>query len=62
VDFNLWRYGLFGLALVIVMLIRPEGLMPSAARAREFHEAEEEEELSGSTAAEEEVQREAAAG
>jgi hypothetical protein len=42
VNFQLWRYGLFGLALAIVMLVRPEGLLPSAARAREFHEAEEE--------------------
>ena len=47
VNFQLWRYGLFGLALAIVMLVRPEGLLPSAARAREFHEAEEEEAISG---------------
>lgn len=47
VNFQLWRYGLFGLALAIVMLVRPEGLLPNAARAREFHEAEEEEAISG---------------
>lgn len=41
IDFQLWRYGLFGLALVIVMLVRPEGLLPNSARARELHEAEE---------------------
>lgn len=62
IDFNLWRYGLYGLALVIVMLVRPEGLLPSQARAREFHEAEEEEELSGIAAAEEVVARESEAG
>ncbi len=62
IDFKLWRYGLFGLALVIVMLIRPEGLIPSAARAREFREAKAEAELSGPEAAEEEVEREGAAG
>jgi branched-chain amino acid transport system permease protein len=62
IDFQIWRYGLFGLALVIVMLVRPEGLIPSAARAREFHEAEEDEKLSGLIAAEEEVAREGAAG
>ncbi len=62
IDFNLWRYGLFGLALVIVMLVRPEGLLPSAARARELHEAEEEERLSGPASSEEEVAREGAAG
>jgi branched-chain amino acid transport system permease protein len=48
-----WRYGLFGLALILMMLFRPEGLLPNAARARELHEAEEEEELSGIDAAEE---------
>lgn len=52
IDFNLWRYGLYGLALVIVMLVRPEGLLPSKVRAREFHEAEEEAALSGPSAAE----------
>jgi len=58
VNFQLWRYGLFGLALAIVMLVRPEGLLPSAARAREFHEAEEAEANSIPAAAEEEVMRE----
>jgi branched-chain amino acid transport system permease protein len=42
-----FRYLFFGLALVAVMLIRPEGLWPSAARKRELHEEEPEaEELS----------------
>lgn len=62
IDFNLWRYGLFGLALVIVMLIKPEGLLPSAARAAELRSGKEEEKISGVEAAEEEIQREGAAG
>lgn len=62
IDFQLWRYGLFGLALAIVMLVRPEGLIPSAARAREFHEGHEEAEISGIAAAEEELAHESEAG
>lgn len=45
IDFNLWRYGLFGVALVVVMLIRPEGLIPSAARARELRKGKDEDEV-----------------
>jgi branched-chain amino acid transport system permease protein len=33
---------LFGLALILVMLYRPAGLVPSAVRRREFEEAAEE--------------------
>lgn len=62
IDFNLWRYGLYGLALVIVMLVRPEGLLPSKARAREFHEAEEVAALSGPVAAREELVHESEPG
>lgn len=62
VDFQLWRYGLFGLALVIVMLVRPEGLLPNKARAREFHEAEEEAQISGIAAAEEVLAHKSEAG
>jgi branched-chain amino acid transport system permease protein len=62
IDFNLWRYGLFGVALVVVMLIRPEGLIPSAARAREFREARGVQKISGPEAAEEEVEREGTPG
>lgn len=57
-----WRYGLFGLALVLMMLFRPEGMLPNAARARELHEAEDEAETSGIEAAETERAREAEAG
>ena len=38
----LWRPFLFGLTLVIMMAVRPEGLLPSAQRRMELHEAEEE--------------------
>ena len=33
---------LFGVILVVIMIYRPEGLIPSARRRREFHEVEEE--------------------
>jgi branched-chain amino acid transport system permease protein len=38
-DFNLeqYRFGIFGLALVLLMLLRPEGLLPSAERKAELH-------------------------
>jgi len=42
VDLGLWRWFFFGLALVIVMVIRPEGLFPSAARRAELHAVDEE--------------------
>ncbi len=37
----LYRYFLFGLTLVIMMAVRPEGLIPSAQRRMELHEADE---------------------
>ena len=44
-DFVEWRPFAFGVALVMVMILRPQGLVPSRRRAREFedrrHEAEE---------------------
>jgi branched-chain amino acid transport system permease protein len=38
-EFNLeiYKFGIFGLALVLLMLLRPEGLLPSAHRAAELH-------------------------
>jgi branched-chain amino acid transport system permease protein len=42
VDLGLWRWFFFGLALVIVMVLRPEGLFPSAARRAELRVVEEE--------------------
>jgi len=44
-EFQEWRPFAFGLALVLVMVLRPQGLIPSRRRATEFedrkHEAEE---------------------
>jgi branched-chain amino acid transport system permease protein len=37
----LYRYLLFGLTLVIMMAVRPEGLIPSQRRAAELHAADE---------------------
>ena len=37
VDPSNLRLLLFGLALVLMMLLRPEGLLPARARQREFH-------------------------
>ncbi len=37
----LYRYLLFGLTLVIMMAVRPEGLIPSARRRAELHAAED---------------------
>jgi branched-chain amino acid transport system permease protein len=35
------RMLLFGLALILMMLFRPEGLWPSPRRKREFHDTDE---------------------
>ena len=40
-DIPKYKFLLFGLLLVIMMLLRPEGLLPSARRKAELHEAEE---------------------
>ena len=37
VQLSNWRYFIFGAALVILMLVRPEGLMPSRRAAAELH-------------------------
>jgi branched-chain amino acid transport system permease protein len=37
-DVPLYEFGIFGVILVVVMLFRPEGLIPSQRRALEFHE------------------------
>jgi branched-chain amino acid transport system permease protein len=37
-DVPLYQYGIYGAIIVIVMLVRPEGLIPSARRQAEFHE------------------------
>jgi ABC-type branched-subunit amino acid transport system permease subunit len=41
IDFTEYQFLLYGLALVIMMLVRPEGLFPSQRRRRELHVAEE---------------------
>ena len=41
INFLDYQYLLFGLALVLMMLFRPEGLFPSQRRRRELHIADE---------------------
>lgn len=41
INFLNYQYLLYGLALVLMMLLRPEGLFPSRRRREELHEAEE---------------------
>jgi branched-chain amino acid transport system permease protein len=43
INFTDYQYLLFGIALVIMMLRRPEGLFPSQARRAELHTIEEPE-------------------
>jgi branched-chain amino acid transport system permease protein len=38
IDVPLYQYGIFGVILVVVMLFKPEGLIPSARRKAEFEE------------------------
>jgi branched-chain amino acid transport system permease protein len=44
-DVPLYEFGIFGAIIVIVMLFRPEGLIPSRRRAAEFHEGVHDEPL-----------------
>ncbi len=41
VDLGLWRWFLFGLAMVVIMVLKPEGLFPSAVRKAELRGEEE---------------------
>lgn len=43
IDLSLWRWFFFGLTLIVVMVLRPEGLFPSKARQAELHGVEIEE-------------------
>jgi len=61
-EFSDYRLLLYGAALVLMMLVRPEGLWPEEARQRELHEAEEEVSLSEKLADDEELAREGATG
>jgi len=51
-DLSLWRWFFFGMALIIIMVLRPEGLFPSKARQAELHgvELEETEDEAGAPA------------
>lgn len=41
IDFTSYQFLLYGVALVLMMLLRPEGLFPSQRRRRELHVADE---------------------
>jgi branched-chain amino acid transport system permease protein len=45
IDVPLYQYGIFGVILVVMMLFRPEGLIPSARRKAEFKEGVADEPL-----------------
>ena len=45
IDVPKYEFGIFGLILVITMLFRPEGLIPSQRRAAELHEGVHDEPL-----------------
>jgi branched-chain amino acid transport system permease protein len=45
IDVPLYQYGIFGAILVLVMLFRPEGLIPSSRRKAEFKEGVADEPL-----------------
>ena len=49
IDVPKYNFGIFGVILVIVMLFRPEGLIPSRRRALEFHEGVHDEPLYDTT-------------
>ncbi|HEY3170454.1 MAG TPA: hypothetical protein VGK08_05565, partial [Thermoanaerobaculia bacterium] len=42
IDITKYKFGLFGILLILMMLFRPEGLIPSARRKAEFREGEGE--------------------
>jgi branched-chain amino acid transport system permease protein len=48
-DVPLYEFGIFGVILVVVMLFRPEGLIPSQRRRAEFHEGVQDQPLYDST-------------
>jgi branched-chain amino acid transport system permease protein len=45
IDVPKYEFGIFGIILLVVMLFRPEGLIPSTRRAAEFHEGVHDEPL-----------------
>ncbi len=42
IDFIQYQFLLYGVALVVMMLVRPEGLFPSRRRKRELHQSEDQ--------------------
>ncbi len=42
-----WRFFVFGLALVLVMIFRPQGLLPSRRRARELRQPDDQPDFPG---------------
>jgi len=42
IDLSLWRWFFFGLTMVIIMVLKPEGLFPSAARRAELRAKDDE--------------------
>ncbi len=42
IDFIQFQFVLYGIALVLMMLLRPEGLFPSGRRRRELHDRPDE--------------------
>jgi branched-chain amino acid transport system permease protein len=42
VDVTKYKFGIFGILLILMMLFRPEGLIPSTRRKAEFKEGEGE--------------------
>jgi branched-chain amino acid transport system permease protein len=49
IDVPLYQFGIFGVILVLVMLFKPEGLIPSARRKAEFEEGVHDEPLYDTT-------------
>ena len=47
IDYTQYQYLLYGLALVLMMLFRPEGLFPSQRRRRELHIADDYGDIQG---------------
>jgi branched-chain amino acid transport system permease protein len=45
IDVPKYEFGIFGVILLVVMLLRPEGLIPSTRRAAELHEGVHDEPL-----------------
>jgi len=43
IDVSKYSYLIYGVLIVLFMLVRPEGLIPSAPRRAELHEEDEEE-------------------